>query len=273
MRELQDKVAVVTGAASGIGRATALQFAREGMDLSLADVDEAGMERAAEEIRSLGRRCIAVPTDVSSKADVEGLLARTLEQLGRCDLVFNNAGIMHAGALLDASDEDWQRIIDIDLWGVIHGCRVFGAHFVAQGHGHIVNTASTAGLFGVPGLGIYSVAKFGVVGLSRTLRFELASKGVGVTVLCPGMVRTNLPASGGFDAANTLEFMKAAASAEGLALRVVKAVRRDRGQVLYGREAYILTAMLRLPSGILDRLGRMFADRALPEINNRFDRQ
>lgn len=265
MRDLKDRVAVVTGGASGIGRATALEMAKQGMHVCLADVDEKGMAEVAELIRKVGRRAAALRTDVREKAQLEALLSYTLRELGQCDVAFNNAGVAHVSAFLDTSDEAWKRLIDIDLWGVIHGSRVFAAHFASQRAGHIVNTASTAGLYGVPGFCAYSTAKFAVVGLSEVMRYELAQEGVGVTVVCPGLVRTNIANSEGFGPDRLRARGEKGASPEGLAKKIVSAIRKDRGMVLYGTESHVLPRLKRL-TGVNDVIAKAAAKGMLREI-------
>jgi NAD(P)-dependent dehydrogenase (short-subunit alcohol dehydrogenase family) len=268
LRELKDRVAAVTGGANGIGRAIALELGRAGMHVALADVDEAGMARVAAELEALGRRALCVPTDVSQPRAVEQLLARTLSELGSCSLAANNAGVFHAAALLDAPVEQWQRVIDINLWGVIHGCRVFGAHFAAQGHGHILNTGSAAGLFPTPGMSSYSTTKFAVVGLSQQLRWELASRGVGVTVLCPGVVKTGIgKAKGaGLEHIDVDALVARAPSAEGLARKAVRAIRRNRPMVHYGFDSYMAALLRVLPLWLIDPLAKIATRNALASI-------
>ncbi|MET0388669.1 MAG: SDR family NAD(P)-dependent oxidoreductase, partial [Polyangiales bacterium] len=147
MRELQDRIAVVTGGGSGIGRAIALELARSGMHLVIADIDPARLASVTGEITALGRRAHGVVTDVRELAAVEQLLAETVRVFGRCHVAINNAGVFHANTILGAAPEQWKRVIDTNLWGVIHGSRVFGRYFAEQREGHIVNTASAAGLF------------------------------------------------------------------------------------------------------------------------------
>jgi NAD(P)-dependent dehydrogenase (short-subunit alcohol dehydrogenase family) len=261
VRNLNDRVAVITGAGGGIGRALALEFARAGTHVSLADVDEARLESTAREVQALGRRTCTVPTDVRDIGAVERLLEKTLSELGSCHLAFNNAGVFHAASLLDAPLSQWQRVVDTNLWGVINGCRVFGSHFVAQREGHIVNTASAAGLFPMPGMSSYSTTKFAIVGLSEQLRWELAADRVGVTVLCPGVVKTGIAKAPGvglehvdMDAAT-----KNAPHPEGLARKVVRAVRNDRAMVRYGPDAYVFSLLRLLPLWLIDPLGRFMA--------------
>jgi len=194
MDELAGKVAVVTGAGSGIGRAMASAFGAEGMRLMLADIDEPGLVLAADELRAEGVEVVTRVTDVGVGAEIEALAADTLAALGAVHLVCNNAGIGAGGMLAGFDVEQWQRVLDVDLWSVLHGMRVFLPILTEQGEGHVVNTASVAGLFAAPFMGPYTISKYGVVSASETAFHELAmlAPNVGISVLCPGWVRTNI---------------------------------------------------------------------------------
>lgn len=192
MVELGGKVAVVTGAASGIGRATATLLAREGMRVAIADIDATTLGAVADELTAAGHEVVAVPTDVSSQEAIEALRDAVLDTYGAVHVVHNNAGVVAAGTIEEISLDLWNWVLDVDLWSVIHGVRTFAPLLKAQGEGHIINTASTAGLQANPGIAPYNVAKFGVVALSETLRLEFAGTGVGVSVLCPGPVNTRI---------------------------------------------------------------------------------
>jgi NAD(P)-dependent dehydrogenase (short-subunit alcohol dehydrogenase family) len=194
MEQFEGKVAVVTGAASGIGKALATAFADVGMKIILADVEAVALEVAAEELRSNGADVFAVTADVAQAADVDRIGAAAMDVFGGLHVACNNAGVSGGGLSWEIDLETWRWILDVDLWGVIHGVHTFTPLIIASGGGHIVNTASMAGLTSNPGMGPYNVAKHGVVTLSETLSVELqmTHPEVGVSVLCPGWVRTRI---------------------------------------------------------------------------------
>ena len=196
MLELRDKVAVVTGGGSGIGAALARAFAAQGMDVAVADVDVAGAEKVAADVRAAGRRALAVPTDVSEFSSVEALAARTYDELGACHVLCANAGVLVMGAFETRSPADWEWVLGVNLRGVLHCAQAFVPRMIAQpGEKHIVNTGSIAGLASAPGLAVYGTSKFAVVGFSEHLRHDLARHGIGVSVLCPAGVQTKILSS------------------------------------------------------------------------------
>lgn len=195
MKEFQGKVAVVTGGASGIGRALAGHAAQLGMKVVLADIEAGALQRASQELEASGTQVLAVKTDVSKAEEVEALAQQTLEHFGAVHLLFNNAGVGAGTSVWESSLADWQWVLGVNLWGVIHGVHTFVPLMLKQGvEAHIVNTASIAGLVSGPGLGVYKVTKFGVVTLSETLYSELTLTGapIKVSVLCPGWVKTRV---------------------------------------------------------------------------------
>jgi len=195
MRELKGKVAVVTGAASGIGRAMAERFAREGMKVVLADVEEKPLAEARDTVARAGAEALAVRTDVSRWEDVEALARRTFDAYGAAHVLCNNAGIGAGGLTWELSEADWQWVLGVNLWGVVHGIRAFVPRMIRQGEGHVVNTASIAGLISAPGMGPYCASKHAVVAISECLHHDLtvaAGGKVKVSVVCPAWVKTNI---------------------------------------------------------------------------------
>jgi NAD(P)-dependent dehydrogenase (short-subunit alcohol dehydrogenase family) len=194
MKELKGRVAAVTGAASGLGRAMALAFAGEGMHLALADVDEAGLEKTRALAGRPDSRIISMRVDVSKADDVNRFAERAAAELNGIHVVCNNAGVALSGAVWETSEAEWQWILGVNLLGVVHGVRAFAPRLIAQDEGHIVNTASVAGLISPPGMGAYCVSKHAVVTLSEALHHDLRERGssVGVSVLCPAYVPTGI---------------------------------------------------------------------------------
>jgi NAD(P)-dependent dehydrogenase (short-subunit alcohol dehydrogenase family) len=195
MRVFAGRVAVVTGAASGIGLALAQRFATEGMKVVMADVEAAALDRAAAAVRATAPAVLATRVDVSRAEDVERLARETYAAFGAAHVVCNNAGVAVIGAVHEHSLADWQWVLGVNLWGVIHGVRAFVPRMLAGGdEGHIVNTASMAGLTTAPFMSVYDVTKHGVVALSESMykEFEMTGAPLGVSVVCPGLIDTNI---------------------------------------------------------------------------------
>jgi len=197
VKTLEGRVAVVTGAASGIGKAVAAALCGEGMKVALADIEPTALDAAVSELAAGGHDVIGVTTDVSDKSQIEALAIKVLDTWGVVHVVHNNAGVVRGGRLADIPQETWDWVLGVDLWSVIWGTQVFLPHLRAAGEGHIINTASTAGLQSANAIAPYSVAKFGVVALTETLRMELdaGNEPIGASVLCPGAVNTNIVSS------------------------------------------------------------------------------
>ena len=195
MREFKDKVAVVTGGASGIGLAMARRFAAEGMKLVLADIEEEPLRRVETEFRKAGIPVVGIRTDVSRAQDVERLAEKTLATFGAVHLLCNNAGVSPGGAVWENTLADWEWVLGVNVWGVIHGVHTFVPIMLRQDvECHVVNTASVAGLLSVPGMGTYCVSKHAVVTLTECLYHDLVQRGakVGVSLLCPAYVPTGI---------------------------------------------------------------------------------
>ncbi|MBI5289300.1 MAG: SDR family NAD(P)-dependent oxidoreductase [Chloroflexi bacterium] len=195
MQDFKGRTAVVTGAASGIGRALAERFGSAGMRVVLADVEEAPLREAEESLLERGVETIAVRTDVRKLESIEELHARAIEAFGKVHVLCNNAGVGSGGLTWQTANTDWEWVLGVNLWGVINGVRSFLPGMLEHGEeGHIVNTASMAGMVAGPFMGPYNVSKFGVVAFSETLFHELKLTGakIGVSVLCPGWVNTRI---------------------------------------------------------------------------------
>lgn len=248
MDDFEGRVAVVTGAASGIGLATASRFAELGMRVVLADVEKEPLARAVERLADAGHEVRGVETDVRHLDAIERLAKETLAAFGQVHIVHNNAGVVRAGRLAELSIADWEWVLAVDLWSVIYGVKTFLPLIRRAGEGHVINTASSAGLQSSPEIGPYNVAKFGVVALTETLQLELLAEKspIGASVLCPGAIATRITESerNRPDAATETEtnrrFRDSASkivaeghSPESVAERIVEAVR--------AREFWILT--------------------------------
>jgi len=193
MQDFDNRVAVITGGAAGIGRAMARAFADRGARLVLADIDEQALAEATSEFADRGTDVLGVPTDVRERDAVFDLAEATWRAFGAAHIVCNNAGVAPVGSVIGADPSDWDATMGINFWGVVHGVDAFVPRMLDQGEGgHVVNTASMAGLTGMLGLGLYCASKFAVVGLSESLYRELRGRGIGVSVLCPMIVDTQI---------------------------------------------------------------------------------
>jgi NAD(P)-dependent dehydrogenase (short-subunit alcohol dehydrogenase family) len=193
VQDVRGKIAVVTGGGSGIGRSMALAFADAGMHVAVADVEDAAAQAVCKEIAARGVRGLAVRTDVADPAAVDALADRVWRDLGGCHLLCNNAGVFVSGPLDTMTAADWRWVLSVNVEGVVNGLLAFVPRMRdAKREAHVVNTASMAGQIGAPGLGVYCATKFAVVGLSESLRADLAPHGIGVSVLCPAFVKTRI---------------------------------------------------------------------------------
>ena len=186
-------IAVITGAGCGIGKAIALALAKEGTHVVVADLNEDWMNETCREIEAMGRKSLAVRTDVSKYEDLQNLYEKSVQEMGHVNILVNNAGIHMTGPINKTTLEDWKEIIGVNLWSVIYGVHAFLPHFEERGSGYIVNTGSIAGQGGMLDSNIpYTTTKFGVVGFSEGLAYNLHGTGIGVTVICPGVVQTRI---------------------------------------------------------------------------------
>ncbi len=271
----EGRVAIVTGAASGIGRALAGALARRGATVVLADIDEAGVKDAAD---ALGAgppgRVSGVALDVADAAAVAALVKRTASDHGHLDFLFNNAGIAVGGPVSELTLAHWNRTIDVNLRGVVHGVVAAYPIMISQGHGHIVNTASLAGLVPSPMLTAYGMTKHGVVGLSESLRMEAAAFGVRVSVVCPGVIDTPLLDKGNppdlpevTHAPNARRLLTSmigqAYPAASLAEDVLDGVARNRPVIVTPRHARIPWRVYRISPRLIIESGPRFMRRAL----------
>ncbi len=247
LQDLNGRWVLVTGAASGIGHETALAFAREGADIVAADLDEARLGETSRLVQGTGRRCLATGCDVGDPAAVEALATRVAAEAGVPDVVVNNAGIGFLGPFLDTPLSAWSQVMGVNLMGVVHVSRAFLPSMIAAGGvRRLVNVSSAAGLNAVPNLSAYSASKHAVLGLSDALAMELRDTGVGVTVVCPGIIDTpivrNRRAVADSVPASALDRLDKQYKAKGVhpsvvAARIVRAVKRGEDIVLVGPTA------------------------------------
>jgi NAD(P)-dependent dehydrogenase (short-subunit alcohol dehydrogenase family) len=269
-----DQIVVVTGAGSGIGRAVALGFAANGAQVVAADVDLESAKRTCAVIESHGASGLAIQVDVADGAEMEQFASWVRAEVGVPDVVVNNAGIAIIGSFLEHTEEDWNRIVGVNLLGVARGCRLFGAQMVERGAGgHLVNIASVAAWAPTTALPAYSATKAGVRMLSECLRAELASHRIGVTAICPGFTSTGIARAAhyvGVPAEQERRLREATADglakrkfpAEKVALAVMRAVLSNKSVVPVNTEAWITYSLSRLSPAVLRRLLRG-ADKAM----------
>ena len=257
----EGRVALVTGAASGIGRAIARALGAQGCRLVLCDIDEAGLNAISDEVNCIHRSVV----DVGDPEAMQAFAEEVHRQVPAVDILVNNAGIAVAGRLVDVPLEDWRKVVDVNLYGVIHGCHYFVPPMVQQQRGHIVNIASAAGFVAATGMSAYAMTKFGVVGLSESLRRELGPEGVGVSTICPGFIATNIMDGArmhGFDETPGLkQRLRSIVSHHGapvelVAAAVLDAVAKNKGLVPVTTTAWALFYGKRVAPGLIDVFDR-----------------
>ncbi len=273
MEWFRGRRAVVTGAASGLGRGIALALARAGCDLVAVDIDAQGLERVRGAVESQGVKCATETVDVSDRKLMEDLAKRLTSGTQGVDILVNNAGVAVSGELDVIPVEDIEWIVGVNLMGEIYGCRFFLPHMVQRGEGHIVNIASVSGFAALPLHVAYTVTKFGVMGLSEMLWAEARNHGVGVTVVCPGAISTDI----GFRSRNHYRTEKQKVNEERYAAmlrergmdpevagrKIVEAVAAGKFLVLLGKEAYLLYGMKRLAPMFCLRVASLVGRRLL----------
>ncbi len=277
VRSLIGRTALVTGAGSGIGRASALAFAARGANLVICDIDAQGLEATAAALRAQGREVFARRVDVAVAAEMQAFADAVHERVPAVDLLMNNAGVAIGGGFLDTSLDDWSWILGVNLQGVIHGCRCFVPAMVARrAGGQVVNVASVAGYFSTQALAAYCTTKFAVLGLSEALREELHEHGIGVTCLCPGIIDTPITqnavmrgraAEDPHARSRMIEaYRRRAYGPERVAEGMLRAVQRNRGVAPITPEAWVLYYAKRLAPGLLGWLARSLARRSRRQL-------
>ena len=253
-KNLHGKVVVITGAGSGIGRETALLCARRGAKLAICDVNEAGLDQTAEESRATGSDVLTQRVDVSDAEQMDAFAVAVHDRFGTVDLLINNAGIGVGATFAQTELEDWERQLQINVMGVVHGCRSFVPHMMQRGSGQIVNVSSGAGFLATPFMLAYSATKFAVFGLSEGLRMELRPHGIGVTTVCPGFINTPIIATSVMRGEHAAERQqqriqlheRRGYGPEKVAVRILKAAQRNRAVAPITTEAHLTYAMSRV---------------------------
>lgn len=258
------KKVLITGAGSGIGRATAYLLAENQAHLILCDLNKEAVERTKSLALGLGASAAETHVvDVSDWDDMQALATKVTKTHGALDVLINNAGVGLGGDFLSTPVTDWQWVLGINLMGVVHGCKAFLPAMVSQGYGHVVNTASAAGYYAAPDMTAYSASKHAVMGLTESLRAEMAPQGIGVSAICPGVINTNIVSAGRMHGATGAAQDKIAAlyrkrnyGPEGVAEAIVSAIEYNRAVTPVSPEAWLLYGAKRFIPGLLDRAGR-----------------
>lgn len=256
---LRDRTALVTGAGSGIGRASALAFARRGANLALCDLDEGGLAETEAEARKLGVEVLSRRVDVASAEQMQAFADAVHARVEAVDVLMNNAGVGLGGGLLETSLEDWHWIVDINLFGVVHGIHHFVPAMVRRARGgHVVNVASMAGYVAGSMLPAYTTTKFAVIGLSESLREELAPHRIGVTAICPGIINTGIVQASRLRGTQATEasraemqrgFARRNYTPERVAENVLRAIQRNRAVAPISPEAWVFYYAKRFAPG------------------------
>ncbi|MBI5119158.1 SDR family oxidoreductase [Candidatus Poribacteria bacterium] len=261
MDMFRDRIAIITGAASGIGRAISEELARRGATVVLSDVNAGLLEETTNSIAKAGHRAKAATVNVTDHEAVKNLVDDTVKEYGRLDYIFNNAGITVVGETQDFSCEDWRKVIEVNLFGVINGVLASYPVMVKQGFGHIVNTASLAGLIPAGGEISYTTSKYGIVGLSHALRVEGADLGVKVSVICPGFINTPIIYNSktiGLDHQKMIAAIPGLLPVDECAREILHGVECNKATILITRLAKVLWPLHRISPNFIIWLGKRF---------------
>lgn len=266
-RSLNNKIALITGAGSGIGREIAVLFASQGAHVILSDINDEGMQETGRRIKQAGGEYETHVADVSKRSDMKKLAAEVQRQHGSLDVLVNNAGIASAGRFIDTSLDTWDKVIDINLKGVVHGCHYFIPDMIKKGcGGHVINLSSMAGYVAPREMSIYAASKFAVLGFSESLRGEMAEHDIHVAAICPGIINTPIIANtvmeGEVSDAGLREkamafYQKRNYPPQKVAQAVLKAVLKKQSVVPVSPEAWLGYYGKRLFPGVLERIGRL----------------
>lgn len=255
MTEIKGKIAVVTGAASGIGRATALALAKEGATLAIADLDRDGLAETASRIQAVNGQVSSFMLDVASRDAVHAFAQEVEATLGKADIVINNAGVAQVAMVEELSYDDLEWVMNIDYWGVVHGTKAFLPQMQAKGAGHIVNVSSVFGLFSVPSQAAYNSAKFAVRGFTEALSHEMRGTDIHVSCVHPGGIKTNIMRNARFlqsvqetvkeEAATGFDRF-ARTTPDMAAQTILKGIKKNKRRILIGTDAHIMDIIQRL---------------------------
>lgn len=264
MKTFTDRIAVVTGASSGIGQAIATELASHGAVVVLVGTNMQRLNDSRKLCDDIGATAYVHQADVADAAQMKALADMVINEIGVPDILVNNAGVVMSGLIHEVEPGDWERLIGINVMGVVYGCRYFLPAMIERGQGgHIVNMASAAGLIGQPGMSTYCATKHAVVGMSSSMRYELSGHGIGVTTICPGYVQTpiidNLKLVGKLNTPRVKEkvagdMKRNKLTADMVASRTLKAIRKNEAFVTIGRDAHVAWLGHRFTPGLIDRM-------------------